>query len=439
MHLTAIVTFLKERDELETARKLLSTFEKYANSLEQYDELGMLYEKVKDYNSSLRMISKCASIANNQQMYQIRCNLAKVYNHMNEPQKALEYLHINMEQNPQDGDMRMEESFSYYLMGNSEKSYEIQNELLDKNIPEEMKKRIMYNMGTFQMERGQFKSGIRNMILGGRGIGIWPPTKKPYPRWKGELTDKTLIIYAEAGIGDELINVRFMNELMKRGQKVIWIGFRKDLVELFVANGYNAIHSSVQLDPTEEYVYIEAMSLPIYLDLDEHQLWNGPYLKPIQEYIDKWKTILPEKFITVRWSGNPYYDQDLHRVVDKNLLIESLSKFDLPLVSLQIDQKNADLRLNEYKIDIWQDTLAIQYLATFNVTSCTSTAHSAAAMDVKTVILPPIAAYYTWVPLADNNHSYWYGKNTKVFCQKKHKNWQETIDLAVNHITDNLQ
>jgi tetratricopeptide (TPR) repeat protein len=439
MHLTAIVGFLKQFDELETARNLLYTFEKYANSLEQYDELGMLYEKVKDYESSLRMLKKCAAIANNQQMYQIRCNLAKVYNHMNEPQKALDYLYINMEQNPKDGDMKMEESFSHYLLGDSVKSYEIQNELLDKDIPEEMKKRIMYNMGTFQMERGEFKSGIRNMILGGRGIGIWPPAKKPYLKWTGEITDKTLLVYAEAGIGDELINIRFMNELKKRGQKAIWIGFRKDLVDLFVSNGYNAIHNSVQLDPTEEYVYIESMSLPIYLDLDTHQLWDGPYLKPTQESLDKWKTLLPEKFITTRWSGNPYYDQDLHRVVDKDLLLEGLSKFNLPLISLQIDQKQADSRLIDVEIENWQDTLAIQYLAEYNVTSCTSTAHSAAAMDVKTVILPPIAAYYTWVPLAENNHSYWYGKNTKVFCQKKHKNWQETIDLAINHIKENIQ
>jgi tetratricopeptide (TPR) repeat protein len=438
MHLTAIISFLKQTDELEAARQLLRTFEKYAKSLEQYDELAMLYEKVKDYPGSIRMLHKCVSIANNQQLYKIRCNFAKVYNHMNEPEKALEHIHLNMETDPSDDDMRMEESFSYYLLGDSVKSYEIQNGLLEKPIPEELKKRIMYNMGTFQMERGNFKDGIRNMILGGRGIGIWPPAKKPYPKWTGEHTDKTILIYAEAGIGDEMINIRFMRELEKRGLKAMWIGFRKDLVDFFVDNGYNAIHNSVQLDPNEEYVYIESMSLPIYLGLDTDQLWSEPYLKPAQEYIDKWKAILPEKFITVRWSGNPYYDQDLHRVVDKKLLIDNLEQFQLPLISLQIDEKNVDLRLKEYDIQSWQDTFAIQYLASFNVTSCTSTAHSAAAMDVKTVILPPIAAYYTWVPLAENNHSYWYGKNTKVFCQKKHKNWQETIDLAVEHLKENL-
>jgi hypothetical protein len=180
------------------------------------------------------------------------------------------------------------------------------------------------------------------------------------------------------------------------------------------------------------------MSLPIYLDLDKDKLWDGPYLKPSQEYVDKWRAILPEKFITVRWSGNPYYDQDLHRMIDIDILANGLSEFNIPLISLQIDRKGANPKLTDVDINCWQDTLAIQHLATYNVTSCTSVAHSAAAMDAKTVILPPIAAYYTWVPLAENNHSYWYGKNTKVFCQKKHKNWQETIDQAVAHIREDL-
>jgi len=438
MHLTAVVKFLKTLDEFDVAKNVLDTFAKYANSLQHYDELAMLYQEIKDYGSSIKMLQKCISVANNAEMYSIRANLAKVLNHSNDPQKALEYSLMNLEVDPNNYDTVMEISFSYYLMGEKEKSYQIQSELLDKDIETELKKRIMYNMGTFQMERGKFKQGIRNMIMGGRGLGIWPPMNKPIPKWDGISNDKTLVIYGEAGIGDEIINARFSNELNKRNVKHIWVSLRKDLSEIFNYSGIKSIHSSVNLDPTEEYVFLEAMSLPIYLELEETQLWNGPYLKPKQQYIDKWKSILPENFITLRWSGNPYYDQDLHRFIERDILVDRFAKFNLPMVSLQIDKKNEDSRLIDVDIKSWEDTLAIQYIAKANITSCTSTAHSAAAMDVNTIIIPPIATYYPWLTMRDKVHSYWYGDKAVLFAQTEHKNWTTPVNQAAEYFENNI-
>jgi tetratricopeptide (TPR) repeat protein len=438
MHLSAVVKFLKNTDELQTAKVLLDTFAKYANGLDQYDELAMLYQEIKCYDVSLKMLHKCISMANNREMYTIRSNLAKVLNHSNDPHKALEYSLMNLEMDPNNYDTVMEISFSYYLMGNKEKSYQIQNELLEKDIDVSLKKRIMYNMGTFQMERGKFKEGIRNMIMGGRGIGIWPPMKKPFPKWDGVSNDKTLVIYGEAGIGDELINVRFSNELNKRNIKHIWVSLRKDLSKIFNDNAIKSIHSSVNLDPTEEYYFIEAMSLPIYLELEEQQLWTGAYLRPNQNFIDKWKNILPKDFITLRWSGNPYYDQDLHRFVDRDILVDRFAKFNLPMISLQIDKKNEDSRLLDVDIKSWEDTLAIQYLAKCNITSCTSTAHSAAAMNVNTIIIPPIATYYPWITMRDRIHSYWYGDKAVLFPQTEHKNWTTPVNQAAEYFENNI-
>ena len=439
MHLQEIISFLVFRDELEVARTLLNTFEKYSNSLQHYDELGMLYEKAKDYEKSYEMLNKALPLSNASQLYGIRANMAKILNHMNRPHKSLEFSTYNLQTNPEDLNTVMEISFSHYLMGDKEKSYQIQSDLLTKDIDDDIKERIMYNMGTFMMERGKFKEGIRNMILGGRGLGIWPPVKRPYPKWDGEDTTKTLVIYGEAGIGDEIINVRFMNYLKKRNINAIWVGLRSDLCEVFNYSGIKAIHSSVRLDPMEEYVYLEAMSLPIYLELDETQLWNGPYLKPKDQYIEKWSKILPKDFITLRWKGNPYYDQDLHRFIDKDIMVDKFSKLDIPMVSLQIDFKNQDQRLIDVDVETWEDTFAIQHLAKYNITSCTSTAHSAASMDVKTIILPPIATYYPWLTMRDKTHSYWYGENTNLFFQTKHLNWDDSVGQAYDFILKDIK
>ena len=432
MALVSVINFLKEVDELKEAKNLLNTFAKYSNSLEQYDTLGMLYEKVKAYPESLKMLEKCLVLAKSpEQFHSIRANLAKVYNHVNEPEKSLFYSELNIQMNSNDYEALMEQSFSQYLWGNFEKSYEIQKRLMeDSLVPDNVKERITFNMGSFEMAQGNFKSGIFKMIVGGKEIGIWKGIKRSYPKWQGEQTDKTLLIFAEAGIGDEIVNIRFLKHLSDRGIKAKWVGHRKDLVSLFKSNGFDSILEK-EIDPFEEYVYCESMSLPVLLDVDLNDLWYGPYLTPKQEYIDKWKAKLPENFITMKWSGNPYYEQDLHRSLDVDLLLSKLPK-DMPIVSLQLDDTKEGL----IKVDIesWEDTLAIQQLALLNITSCTSTAHSASASGAKCVVLPPIATYYPWLNLREDDSSYWYSENTKAYPQKIWRNWEPTIDKCIEHL-----
>lgn len=441
MHLTQVVSFLKQTDELSTAKNLLDTFAKYANNVEQYDELGMLYEKCKFYQDSLAMLEKCyAAVYEPQMKKAVRANLSKVYNHLNEPLKSIFYSGLNLEMNPNDFEALMEQSFSYYLLGNYAKSYEIQAELLRKdNLPENVRKRITFNRGSFEMEEGNFKSGLYKMIMGGKEIGIWAPVRSSYPKWDGSFTNKTVLVYAEAGIGDEMLNIRFMHEFSKRGMKAIWIGFREETNKLFKRNGFKVLSTKDQLDPLEEYVYCEAMTLPIVLDIDKTKFWQESYIKPDENYVEKWRKLLPEKFLTVRWSGNPYYDQDLHRSVDRDLLVSRLKELNLPLVSLQIDNKYI-LKddLIDVEVESWEDTLAIQYLALGNITSCTSTAHSAGSIDAKNYVLPPICTYYPWLGRPEENRSWWYSENTKVFVQNTHRSWIEPIDSLIEQLKKDL-
>jgi tetratricopeptide (TPR) repeat protein len=439
MALVQVVDFLNQVNELKVAKSLLDTFKKYSNNLEQYDTLGMLYEKIKAYPESLEMLEKCLVTARTlEELYSIRANLAKVYNHVNEPLKSLTYSDINLKINPNDYEAIMEQSFSYYLYGDSKKSQEIQNNLLKiENLPDNVKKRISFNMGTFDMENGKFKQGLYKMIMKGKEIGVWKSPKRPYEKWDGKKTEKTILVFAEAGIGDEIINIRFIKEIESRGMKAIWVGNDKTHHRLFAANGFNVC--SIHSIPSGNYVYCESMSLPILLDLNEDQLWSGPYIKPKQEYIDKWKSILPEKFITIRWAGNPYYDQDLHRTVDFQKLFNAVKSLNLPIVSLQIDDnKRTDEGIINVDIKDWDDTIAIQYLALTNITSCTSTAHSASSIGANCIVLTPICIYYPWVKLKDDNTSYWYGENTKIFHQKTWKDWSFAIDNMMKYLEDSI-
>ena len=428
-----VITFLKQTDELKTGEILLDSFSKYARTLAQYDELAKFYEMIKSYHKSLKMLEKCLVLGETpDQLYSIRANLAKVYNHINDPEKSLLYSGINLQINSDDSEAKMEQSFSHYLLADYATSFQIQSNLLvSPDASPEVKDRITFNMGTFEMANGNFKSGIFKMIMGGKKIGIWPHIKRPYNKWDGKFTEKTVLVFAEAGIGDELANIRFMREFQKRGINAVWVSSADDRNEFYRSNGFICVNPS-EISTVDEYVYCESMTLPVLFDLELHELWDTAYLTPKKEYIDKWKSVLPEKFITIRWSGNPYYDQDLHRSLDYELLVCSLAEFNIPLVSLQIDHaKINDKRVIDVDIKTWDDTIAIQHLAHLNITSCTSTAHSAGASAAKCVVLPPIATYYQWLHLRDGDFSQWYGDNLKVFPQTKHKSWKEPIDKTV--------
>ena len=428
MALQQVVKFLKTVDELEAAKNLLKTFVKYSNSLQQYDELGMLFQEVKAYPESLQMLEKCLAVASTpEQLYAVRANLSKLYNHLNDPQQSIFYASLNLKVNSNDFEALMEQSFSYYLLGDYKKSYEIQDELLKRDdLPENVLKRITFNMGTFHLYKGEFKEGMFKIVNGGKKIGLWPSVDKPFPKWNGQKTDKTVLVYGEGGIGDEITDVRFIKELESRGIKAQWISQHK-LTDLFARNGI-PVTTEKQLSMFGDYVYCEAMNLPFQLDMDEDKLWHGPYLSADPKYIEKWQKILPKKFITIRWNGNPYYDQDLHRGVNFDSLLKTVKPYKLPLVSLQIDDNRIKHKdVINVDIESWEDTLAIQHLAQLNITSCTSVAHSSSAIGARTVVLPPIATYYPWINLKEDSSSWWYGPNTKAFPQTKHKDWTEPL------------
>jgi hypothetical protein len=355
--------------------------------------------------------------------------MAKMYNHLNDPMVSLGYSKINFECDSGDYDTLMEMAFSYYLMGDYTQSESIMRALNnDPHLPDDVKGRVEYNLGSYDIEHGDFKRGLRGFIDVGHRIQIWHKRSIPnIPEWSNQnINGKTVIIHAEGGIGDELINVRFTKNLKDLGAYPIWITNHRDLKMVFNRNGIETITSEELLARTfngDDTLQCMAMYLPIILDLEVNQLWQGPYLKPSDDYIEKWKGILPTgNKLAVKWSGNPQYDQDLHRSIPvdhiRNIAYNG-SKINL---QLEPELQQPDMVNVGERIGSIEDTLAILWLCDDLVTSCTSIAHMAGAMGKNGCVCPPIACYYVW--LGANGYSNWYDKSLRVVRQKEHKNWK---------------
>lgn len=433
--LNPVIEFLKRTDELDVAKTLLNTLAKYASRIEEYDNLGRWFMEVKDYPSAIRYAEKAlVNTPSNEGMYACRSNLAKLYNHINDPKASLRYSSTNLAINPDDTEAMMEQVFSYFLLNQKDKSEAILRELVERpDIPDELMHRIKFNLGTYDLYKGKFQQGLKGFLLEGKKIGIWKTPKLPFKFWDGGIQmDKTIVIMAEGGIGDELINFRFMKHFVDLGMNPIWYTTRKDIISIFTRLGYQATNTIDGLPKDALWTY--AMSLPIYLDVSEDQLWDGAYLKAHPDYIEKWKWIsnYTDTKVGIRWTGNPNYEHDLHREIPLDDVYNVIKDRGYAMISLQRDAgadqvKNyLDIEDIQHGLETIDDTLAVIHHLDFVITSCTSIAHMSAAMGKPTYVIVPISAYYTWASTTDTS-SIWYPDNVKVLRQTVHKSWKEPL------------
>lgn len=436
--LDPIITFLKNTDELTTAEQLLGVFSKYASRAEEFDNLGRWYMEIKNYPKAIRYAEKAlVNTPSNEGLYACRANLAKLYNHINNPVASLRYSSTNLAINPEDLDAMLEQVFSYFLLNQKDKSEHILRELVQRtDLPENVMHRVKFNLGTYDLYKGKFQEGLRGFLLEGKKLGIWKNVDLPFKFWDGGIQPgKTLVICAEGGIGDELINVRFVNRLTELGMTPIWYTTRPELVQIFKRHGIPTVNTLT--DCPQDSLWTYSMSLPLYMDLQPEDLWEGQYIFPSAEYVEKWNWISTTHHdapkIGIRWTGNPAYEHDLHREIPLKDVYDVLNEHECYLISLQrdagSDQVTAypDILDLQYKLETIEDTLAVISHLDFVVTSCTSIAHMAAAMDKQVYILVPITAYYTWASTTDTS-SIWYSDKVKILRQVTHGSWKEPIE-----------
>ena len=176
------------------------------------------------------------------------------------------------------------------------------------------------------------------------------------------------------------------------------------------------------------------MNLPLNVGLQSFdELWTGKYLNTLPDYDALWKNKIQSDKIKVgiRWSGNPLYEQDLHRTLPLDKLIATFDPDKYQLYSFQKDDIAAKIKdypnvidLNEQLTD-WNHTMSAMSQMDIMVSSCTSIAHVAGALDVRTFVLTPIMNYYTWAE--ESNKPSWYGDNFTLIRQQNTRDWDSPM------------
>jgi hypothetical protein len=415
-----IVFNCKAKDQESAAKLFLKTAAENLHELNLLDHVAQLQSSIKDYSETISTLTRMLELPKDESATNaIRLNLATTYNKTNNPLEAIKQL----DQLPDVLQTKMERSLAHYFLGDYQTSETIMRDIAAiPNLPEQVRDRVHYNLAIYDMERGKFQEGYQQYVEKGHRIHIWPTQQRAMiPLWKGEVEPgKTILIHAEGGIGDELIGVRFMNQLRDLGMRPVWKTNNRHIHTVFNRNGYECV---LEFDEVDVYnaAQVMAMYLPIYLKLTKDDLWAGVYLKPCEKHVEKWKAILPEgPKLAIKWQGNTGYDQDLHRSLPVDKLQEL--EYNGTKINLQLEPELKTDWSYTPDINSIEDTLAILSLCDNVISSCTSVAHMAGAIGKTVTVCPPIAYYYVW---ADGIQ--WYGDHVTVLKQRIHGNWDEVF------------
>jgi hypothetical protein len=462
--LEQLVVCLNNFNRKDLAEEVLEAFGNKAVGFDELECVAKSFFKIRSYLKTADYLYKAIEHTQDpERIYNIKCNLINSFNHANYPEKALSIIEECEAEFPNHLDLVLEKAFSLFLLNHKSKAEDLLRNTLKNfsdQLSDEYVNKIKFNLGTYHLYKDDFQVGMKLFLEEGAKMKLWNDrslfirqefpsitfnksnnSKTNFIKWDGEVRPgSTLIIEAEAGIGDEIINVRFVKKIQQMGINVYWFqsgNDRDSLVEVFRRHGVNVIRSIDSVNLPNEVYYAFSMHLPILLKLEYPDLWSGPYLAERYDYKNKWSWIKKGKpSIGIRWQGNPSYDQDLHRSLKLQSILNLFEDVDANLYSLQRDNGVEELSGGivdlSSKLETWEDTLGAMSNMDLIITSCTSVAHASAACGFPTAVMVPVSAYYVWSHSTEQ--SPWYGDNVKIFRQKGPRVWDEPIEELKNYL-----
>ena len=269
------------------------------------------------------------------------------------------------------------------------------------------------------------------------------------PMWEGEdLTDHTLLVHAEQGLGDTIQFVRYLKLLKTRFPTLtIVLESQTPLITFLKQQSYIDRIIARNEQPPFAHYQIPLMSIPRVLKTTLETIpQQTPYLEHDEALTAEWKKKLADDQtfkVGICWNGNAQYrSASLRRaVIAKSVelsLLEPLSEIEgVTLYSLQRVTGEDQLQQCTFKDKIgafdhsfdqqhgrFMDTAAVMQQLDLIITVDTGTAHFAGALHRPTWIMLPFPADWRW--LRNRTDSPWY-PTVQLFKQTKTGDWQPVI------------
>jgi tetratricopeptide (TPR) repeat protein len=264
--------------------------------------------------------------------------------------------------------------------------------------------------------------------------GSTPPPLQP--DWRGEaLGGRTLLLYAEQGLGDTIQFLRFVPRLAEQGAKVL-LALPTPLMEL--AAGLEGVHEivrpSIELPRFDFSCALASLPLRLGATLETIPLRSG-YLAAGAERVAAWRERLgtsPKLSVAIAWAGNPDHPNDHNRSMTPDDIAPLFQIPGVRWLNLQTRPDAKALRRHRQAeiLDLGQelsdfsDTAAILSAADLVLSVDTALCHLAGALGRPVWTMLPFAPDWRW--LTERADSPWYG-SMRLIRQPAPRAWGPVI------------
>lgn len=200
-----------------------------------------------------------------------------------------------------------------------------------------------YNLGLLRLLKGEFAAGWAGFECRDRASNVGlAQVRSSRPRWRGApAPDKTLLIHAEQGLGDNIQFARFVPLVAERVGRVI-LEMPEPLTKLFEGTtGASQVIARGGPLPEHDF-HIPIMSLPAVLGLnDDSTFWLGPYVGANPTAVKRWRERITKRspgplHVGLVWAGNASHKRDFERSVALSVLEPLMTVPGVSFHSLQI-------------------------------------------------------------------------------------------------------
>jgi len=269
----------------------------------------------------------------------------------------------------------------------------------------------------------------------------------PFPRWRGELlAGKALLIFAEQGVGDEIMFASCFHEVLSQARRCV-IECRPKLEQLFsrsfpeatvVAGEDRGVPGWLERVGTIDFQVAAGSLAPLFRRSD-HAFPARPFLRADPHKVDRWRAELdrlgPGLRVGVSWRGGSVRTRTLARSIPLRDWSPVLSVPGCHFVSLQYGEVTEDLReandLCGVPIAHWaeaiadyDDTAALVCAVDVVITVCTALVHLSGALGQRAWVLVPSVP--EWRYGLEGTRMPWYG-SVELVRQEAGEGWQPVL------------
>ena len=407
---------------------------------EAYNNLGLVLRELCRFDDALKTLDKALSLEPNYSK-----GLSNRGNILQDLMRFDEAM-INYEQaislNPESAEAFNNRSLALKELGRFDEAIADLNKAiaLDPDYPE-----AHWNKALQLLLFGEFEEGwslFEWRWKTKQQIGTELTTSKP--RWSGE-ANKRVFLWAEQGIGDEIMYASLIPELAATSSKLI-VQCDERLIPLFKRSFVDGIEYRCRKSPALEDSYdchIPMGSLPNIFrpSLDSFSKASKAYLRCESERSQELrKTLLKgeaKTLIGISWNSSSPIVGAHHRNITLSDMAQHLDGPNVKLVNLQygdVSDEIAKLR-EDHGIEVAEvseidnrndiDGLAALIMACDQIVSIdNATVHLAGALGANTRVLLPFNRSWQWG--LERSDSYWYG-SLQLHRQKKPGDWKPTL------------